>query len=81
VSLRAYTVVNVRPLPHQYVPGEATCGFTRTLEEAVATVREAVVELGYEWTWYEIRHTDGRRWGWRMAGPNVSMWVDAAPEI
>lgn len=73
IGLRAYTVVNVQPLPHQYVTGEAVCGFTRTFEEAVATVREAVQCLGYAWEWYEIRHADGRKWGWKRVNRNVRL--------
>lgn len=71
MSLRAYTVRNVVPLPHQRQEGPHVCEFTRTLEEAIATVREAVLG-GHDWTWYEIT-TPGLRWWWEPNGRHCIM--------
>lgn len=72
---REYTVRNVRPLAHQRAVGSHVVGFTYTLDEALAVVRH-FVEDGAHWTQFEIEHTDGRRWFWELAGPNVTLKVD-----
>lgn len=68
---RPYTIRNVVPLPHQQQEGPHIVGATRTLEEAIATVREAVDE-GHSWLWYEIT-TNGLRWWWEPNGRNHIM--------
>jgi len=67
----SYTVRNVVKLPHQQQDGSHVCGASRTLEEAIAIVREAVSE-GHKWEWYEITAA-GLRWWWEPVGANVGM--------
>lgn len=68
---RAYTLRNVVPLPHQRMEGPHVCAFTYTLEECIATVREAVGR-GHRWEWYEVT-TPGLRWWWEPNGTHPIM--------
>lgn len=51
-----------------------------TFEEIVAIAADTVAEGHKTWAEMEIRHDDGRRWYWEMAGPNVTLKVDTPPQ-
>jgi hypothetical protein len=72
---KSYTVRNLRPQLHTGATGAFTVGSTLTYDEAVAIVSHFVM-AGAQWVQFEITHTDGRRWHWEMAGPNVTLKVD-----